>query len=729
MKTHNISFLSALLALALALVAPAMAETAFTETSPIAVDTRDNYGDFAYIDYGTTITITGYTFKAAKTIDIPAFIGGKPVTSIAPNAFQGFTSLQTVTIPAGITSIGSNAFLGSSGLSKAVFVGNAPTTVGIGPFDFTAPTFKVLYNGSATGFSSPTWRGYPSQALVPSADVFAGLELTCRDRAGIMDIVFDHLPTTLNTSPGVGDVRALYSLDGGTSWRPLRAATGDLGNNVPAGLGLVIKWDYDADGILTDPAYGTQIAIQLISTTPPGISEASTPAPNRVPVRPVQVNFCFGHAAESSVKVENSILVQDSAPSPPSSAFDLRQEEIRAETEMIYRRAGVTAESMTFVIGPPQQVELGKKMINVFFTPDVGNRCGVCITYDDALKDMVGSDRFGNKSPLALVLIATNRSNDEEIQAWYNRPKNVAENVAHEVGHGLGLYHIEKQPTSYLCIMDYTYGFDSSSGPFLACFSHEPLLTTSDASGKTPNLRAEKENEMYHLLRWVEGIRSPYLLTPGEYDLEAFAFSETPSEVTLAGISLGGAPTLYNVRVLSIRSDGEVGTPVREFPILTAQQLLDFQLETGGAIRIIASSTPGGEADVEIIPQAQTTPIQFTPVQGQAMKVLKYDAQGIATNIGSGATQSVTTSPIMPKDISVKPTGFDGAHVQVEFVCEPGYQYTLKRSDDCNTWTPVPALTNIPGSNEGRLSLLDENAGQEKKKLFYRVKVNMPTTP
>ena len=111
------------------------------------------------------------------------------------------------------------------------------------------------------------------------------------------------------------------------------------------------------------------------------------------------------------------------------------------------------------------------------------------------------------------------------------------------------------------------------------------------------------------------------------------------------------------------------------------------------------------------------------------MKVMRFDTLGVAINIGTGTTTNVTTSPITPKDISVKPTGFDGAHVQVEFACEPGYQYTLERSDNCSVWTPVPALTNVPGSNEGRLSLLDENAGQEKKKLFYRVKVNMPVTP
>jgi hypothetical protein len=44
-----------------------------------------------------------------ETVDVPAEIDGKPVTSIGEGAFVG-TSLTRVTIPAGITSIGSSAF-------------------------------------------------------------------------------------------------------------------------------------------------------------------------------------------------------------------------------------------------------------------------------------------------------------------------------------------------------------------------------------------------------------------------------------------------------------------------------------------------------------------------------------------------------------------------------------------------------------------------------------------
>ena len=718
-----------MLTLAAVLLTPALAETAYTLTNTLTVDTRDNYGDFTYIDNGTSITITGYTFTSAKNVDVPSTIGGKPVIAIASGSFSGNTFLYAVTLPSSIISIGANAFSGCSSLAQAIFLGNAPTTVGAGIFASTSASFKVLYNGTATGFSSPIWQGYPSQALVPSTDVFADVELTCREREGIMDIVFNYLPTTLSTSPGVGSVRALYSLDGGTLWRPLRTATGDLGSSVPAGMGLKIVWNYAADGILTDPAFCSQIAIHLISTTPPGISEASTPAPTHFTVKPVRVNFCFGHAAEISAVGKGSAMHWDPAESPPSTVFSLeQQEQIRAETEGIYQLAGVTAESMSFVTGPPQEPQEGRKVINVFFTPKVGSVWGVCSSLENGTK-RVGLDRFGKRYPQAIALIATNpdlTSFPTVSLETYQHPVNMAEVVAHEVAHGLGMAHIMDQTSSWDNIMDYKFG---ASDPFIyrSKFSTlpKPLKIEGDIGGGN-------HNETYYLLRWVEGLRNVGNLVPGEYDQENVSIPRPAgwaASMVKLFLTLAATPTLYDVKVLSMSADGEVGTVVREFTSLSALQLLDSQLETGGSIQIIASTTPGGEADVAIVPQAQIDVAPFSPVQGQSLKVLKYNALGAATIIGTGTTTSVMTSPIMPKNLSVKPAGFDGAHVQVEFECEPSYQYSLERSDDCKTWASVPFLTNIPGSNLGKLCLLDENAGQEKKQLFYRVRVNMSVTP
>ena len=83
------------------------------------------------------------------------------VTSIGDGAFMYCSGLTSVTIPGSVTSIGGGAFLFCSGLTSAEFLGDAPI-MGYPPvFDPTVRGFTVKYHQRATGFVSPTWRGYP----------------------------------------------------------------------------------------------------------------------------------------------------------------------------------------------------------------------------------------------------------------------------------------------------------------------------------------------------------------------------------------------------------------------------------------------------------------------------------------------------------------------------------------------------------------------------------------
>lgn len=85
------------------------------------------------------------------------------VTSIGQQAFSGCDGLKSVVIPPGVTSIGSGAFYSCSTLTSADFLGNAPAIIGyIGVFDRAASGFTVKYHSGATGFTSPTWKNYPS---------------------------------------------------------------------------------------------------------------------------------------------------------------------------------------------------------------------------------------------------------------------------------------------------------------------------------------------------------------------------------------------------------------------------------------------------------------------------------------------------------------------------------------------------------------------------------------
>lgn len=65
-------------------------------------------GDFTYSDQGDgTVEIVSYTGTALK-LDIPEQLGGKNVTSIKSGAFDQCKTLQEITIPSGITSLGMN---------------------------------------------------------------------------------------------------------------------------------------------------------------------------------------------------------------------------------------------------------------------------------------------------------------------------------------------------------------------------------------------------------------------------------------------------------------------------------------------------------------------------------------------------------------------------------------------------------------------------------------------
>jgi hypothetical protein len=112
------------------------------------------------------------------------------VTSIAPLAFASCHGLTSVTIPDSVTSIGASfvgcinltsinipssvmsidsyAFLNCFGLTSAYFYGNAPT-MGSQIFLNCANGFTVYYIAGNTGFTEPTWQGYPTTVFDPNA--------------------------------------------------------------------------------------------------------------------------------------------------------------------------------------------------------------------------------------------------------------------------------------------------------------------------------------------------------------------------------------------------------------------------------------------------------------------------------------------------------------------------------------------------------------------------------
>lgn len=65
-------------------------------------------GNFDYTVNESTVTITKYNGSGGE-VEIPATIDSKTVTSIGAEAFKGCTSLTSVAIPDGVSSIGAQA--------------------------------------------------------------------------------------------------------------------------------------------------------------------------------------------------------------------------------------------------------------------------------------------------------------------------------------------------------------------------------------------------------------------------------------------------------------------------------------------------------------------------------------------------------------------------------------------------------------------------------------------
>ncbi len=90
-------------------------------------------GDYTYTVSNGKATITDFPTSVSGAIEIPATLGGYPVTSIGSSAFYDCSGLTSVVIPESVTSIGSGTFRSCSSLTSVV-IPEGVTSIGSSAF-------------------------------------------------------------------------------------------------------------------------------------------------------------------------------------------------------------------------------------------------------------------------------------------------------------------------------------------------------------------------------------------------------------------------------------------------------------------------------------------------------------------------------------------------------------------------------------------------------------------
>ena len=145
MRTKLKKLTSVCLAVIMILSVLTLAPFTVSAAEEISESVSETSGDFEY-EYGYIygeITITGYT-GSATNLTIPSEIDEFTVTEISRSAFEGNTSIKSVTIPAGVTSIETFTFRGCTSLTS-VTIPRSVTSIGYGAFiDCTSLTSVTI---------------------------------------------------------------------------------------------------------------------------------------------------------------------------------------------------------------------------------------------------------------------------------------------------------------------------------------------------------------------------------------------------------------------------------------------------------------------------------------------------------------------------------------------------------------------------------------------------------
>ena len=161
MKKRIISFITAFSMAAMAHIPlPVLAADTAEPAVPQAA-LAETYGELEYAVTGDgTVTITNCD-RDVTSVDVPAEIGGMPVTAIGNSAFKYCDSLTEISLPDSVISIGSYAFEYCNSLTD-IIIPDSVTSIGEGTFCDCTSLINIIIPDSVTSIGHSAFSGCDS---------------------------------------------------------------------------------------------------------------------------------------------------------------------------------------------------------------------------------------------------------------------------------------------------------------------------------------------------------------------------------------------------------------------------------------------------------------------------------------------------------------------------------------------------------------------------------------
>jgi hypothetical protein len=140
------------------------------------------------------------------------------LTTIGQSAFGYCSSLTSVTIPASVIVISSNAFRDATKLKTVYFLGDAPAA-GANVFTNTAAAATAYYRAASSGWNS-SFAGLPTATFAVPPDAPTGLVAV----SGSSQVALSWVQPTYDGGAAITNYLIQYSTTGGDPWTPVTRA-------------------------------------------------------------------------------------------------------------------------------------------------------------------------------------------------------------------------------------------------------------------------------------------------------------------------------------------------------------------------------------------------------------------------------------------------------------------------------------------------------------------------